>query len=130
MNYQVEIRDLKDRVFSCTCPDFRTAGLGTCKHVEATLIWLKRRHKGEFRAAGIATSTRIDLVPADDMLRIERNLSKLPQALRPLFDANGRLLVDPAEALTKLRRSSKIRVSQDVDFGIPSPRRGTCHPPP
>ncbi len=38
MVYQVEIRDLKDRAVSCTCPDFRTAGLGTCKHIEATVI--------------------------------------------------------------------------------------------
>jgi hypothetical protein len=51
MNYQVEIRDLNERAFSCTCPDFRINGLGTCKHVEATLIWLKRRFKGEFQLA-------------------------------------------------------------------------------
>ena len=30
---------------------------------------------------------------------IERNLSKLPPSLRPLFDTNGQLLADPAEAL-------------------------------
>lgn len=43
MDYQVEVRDLATRDFSCTCPDFRINGLGTCKHVEAVLIWLKRR---------------------------------------------------------------------------------------
>ena len=40
MKYQVEVRDVASRAVSCTCPDFRTAGLGTCKHVEATLIHL------------------------------------------------------------------------------------------
>jgi hypothetical protein len=35
MTYQVEIRDLLSRQFSCTCTDFRINGLGTCKHVEA-----------------------------------------------------------------------------------------------
>lgn len=45
----MEIRDLKNRACSCTCPDFRINGLGTCKHIEATRIWLKRRHKGEVR---------------------------------------------------------------------------------
>jgi hypothetical protein len=35
MSYQVEIRDLAERSFSCTCPDFRRNGLGTCKHIEA-----------------------------------------------------------------------------------------------
>jgi hypothetical protein len=26
------------RSFSCTCPDFRTAELGTCNHIETKLI--------------------------------------------------------------------------------------------
>ena len=116
MNYQVEIRDLKSRGFSCTCPDFRINGLNTCKHVEAVLIWLKRRHKGAVRAAENLGSARIDLVPAGDTLRIERNLTDLPPSLNLLFDSNGELLpeVAPAEALVKLRRSPKVRVSQDV----------------
>jgi hypothetical protein len=46
MSYQVEVRHLGDRQFSCTCPDFRINGLGTCKHVEAVLLWLKRRERG------------------------------------------------------------------------------------
>lgn len=116
MTYQVEIRDLKDRSFSCSCPDFRTAGLGTCKHVEATLIWLKRRLKGEYRLAGKSGSPRIDVVPHGDTLRIERNFPKTPPALRLLFDAEGFLAhtSDLDEALEKLRRHPKIRISQDV----------------
>lgn len=77
MTYQVEIRDLQNRAYSCSCPDFRINGLGTCKHIEATHIWLKRRHKGEVRAATQTGSKRIDLVPAADTLRVERNLAKL-----------------------------------------------------
>ncbi len=123
MDYQVEIRDLKERVFSCTCPDFRTAGLGTCKHVEATLIWLKRRHKGEMRAALTNGSARIDLVPGGDTLCVERNVSKLPPSLRPLFDSAGHLLGEPAEALVKLRRNLKVRISQDVEIFLESRRR-------
>ncbi|MCB1087635.1 MAG: helicase, partial [Verrucomicrobiae bacterium] len=123
LTYQVEIRDLNDRAFSCTCPDFRTAGLGTCKHVEATLIWLKRRCKAEFRAAETFGSPVIDLVPDGDSLRIERNLEALPRSLRPLFDGDGRLAGDPAEALAKLRRSPKVRVSQDVEPFLESRRR-------
>ncbi|MEO7099934.1 MAG: hypothetical protein ABI162_11270 [Luteolibacter sp.] len=86
MTYQVEIRDLAARAFSCTCPDFRTAGLGTCKHAGATLIWLKRRFKGEVLLAEKSGSKRIDLVPDGETLRIERNFSKLPVSLRPLFE--------------------------------------------
>ena len=115
MTYQVEIRDLKERSFSCTCPDFRRNGLGTCKHTESTLIHLKRRLKGEFRAAEKSGSNRIDLVPAGDSLRIERNFTHLPVSLRPLFESTGLLFRDSPEILGKLRRHPKLRISQDVE---------------
>ena len=125
MTYQVEIRDLKDRAFSCSCPDFRTAGLGTCKHVEATLIWLKRRHKGEFRIAAAQGSPRIDLVPCGDTLRIERNFRKLPSKLRPLFDAEGRLWShgDLEDILAQIRRFPQVHISQDVEPFLENHRR-------
>lgn len=125
LSYQVEIRDLKDRAFSCTCPDFRTAGLGTCKHVEATLIWLKRRFKGDFRVASASGSPFVDLVPSGDTLRVERNLSALPRSLRPHFDDHGYLIGDPEEAVEMLRRSrsGNVRLSQDVEPFLESRRR-------
>jgi len=123
MIYQVEIRDLADRGFSCTCPDFRINGLGTCKHIEATLIWLKRRFKGDFRLAEKSGSSRIDIVPAKSSLRVERNLEKLPPSFQALFDAQGNLLTDPSEALEKLTRSEKVRISQDVAPSLESHRR-------
>jgi SNF2-related domain/Helicase conserved C-terminal domain len=125
MIYQIEIRDLADRAVSCTCPDFRTAGLGTCKHIEATLIWLKRRFKGEFRLAEKSGSPRLDLVPNGEGLSIERNFNLLPKSLRPLFDLDGRLLDEDEVILTKLRRHPKIRVSQDVEYFLESRRRIT-----
>ena len=30
--YEVEVRSLSERENSCSCPDFRTNGLATCKH--------------------------------------------------------------------------------------------------
>ena len=125
MTYQVEVRDLPGRAFSCTCPDFRRNGLGTCKHVEATLIWLKRRQKGEFRSAEKTASPRIDVVPAGDLLAVERNLDRLPPSLRTLFDKAGLLLDehDPAEVAAKLRRNAKVRISQDVEPFLEARRR-------
>lgn len=38
MVYQAELRGLRERMFSCSCADFRKNGLGTCKHVEAVLV--------------------------------------------------------------------------------------------
>jgi hypothetical protein len=113
MTYQVEIRDLKERSFSCNCPDFRTAGLVMCKHVEATLIWLKRRLKGEVRLAEKSGSSRIDLVPDGYTLRIERNLPSLPQSQRPLFDLAGRLRAAPPPRQGKARPRRHPGLTQD-----------------
>ncbi|MCX6878735.1 MAG: DEAD/DEAH box helicase [Verrucomicrobia bacterium] len=125
MTYQVEIRDLATRAFSCTCPDFRSNGLGTCKHAEAVRIWLKRRLKGQLSQCEKSGSARIDIVPADNTLKIERNLLRLPAAARQFFDDAGLLLatVDPVEALEKLRRFEKIRISQDVGTFLEARRR-------
>ena len=123
MTYQVEIRDLARRAFACTCPDFRTAGLGTCKHVEATLIWLKRRQKGPFKLAEKSDPPIPSLVPSGEHLRLEGDPKKLTPTLRHLFDDNGVLTADPDEALAKLRRSPKIRVSQEVETFLESRRR-------
>lgn len=122
MKYQVEIRDLLTRDFSCSCPDFRINGLGTCKHAEAVLIWLKRRFKGEVRLAEKSGSDRIDFVPAGDSLRIARNFSSLPKSLRPLFYSDGRLFRDPEEAVEKIRRNGKVRICQDVEAFLTSIR--------
>ena len=47
--YRVEIRSLAEPINSCDCPDHRINGLGTCKHVEATLYRLQYRRKRAFR---------------------------------------------------------------------------------
>jgi superfamily II DNA or RNA helicase len=39
--YRVQIRSLTDLLNSCTCADYTTNLLGTCKHIEAVLLHLK-----------------------------------------------------------------------------------------
>src|SRR5208337_3849779 len=72
LTYSVEIRDLAGRQFACDCVDFRINGLGTCKHVEAVLLYLQARHKRLFRAAESNGSGRLDVLPdpAHDSLRL------------------------------------------------------------
>ncbi|WP_242470694.1 SWIM zinc finger family protein [Thiocystis violacea] len=41
--YRVHIRALDRRANHCTCPDFATNELGTCKHIEAVLHRLRKR---------------------------------------------------------------------------------------
>ena len=117
MNYQVEIRNLATRHFSCNCTDFRVNGLGTCKHVEAVLIWIKRRHRGEVRLAMEKGSPRIDIVQGDNTLKVERNLENLPIRLQAFFDAQGLLRPesDPNEVVKALTiAGNNIRISQEI----------------
>lgn len=43
IEYRVHIRSLDRRANYCTCPDFATNELGTCKHIEAVLHRLRKR---------------------------------------------------------------------------------------
>ena len=42
--YRVEIRSLDEMQNSCTCPDYKTNLIGTCKHIEGVLIHLQAEH--------------------------------------------------------------------------------------
>src|SRR5579859_7378471 len=63
MTYQVEVRDIANRQFACECVDFCINGLGTCKHVEAVLLYLGARYKKLFQAAVRNGSSRLDVLP-------------------------------------------------------------------
>jgi superfamily II DNA or RNA helicase len=45
--YRVEIRGTQPGENRCTCPDFTTNTLGTCKHIEFTLATLERKRGGK-----------------------------------------------------------------------------------
>jgi len=44
----------------CSCPDFRTSGLGTCKHVEGVKLWLQAEGKEVHNEEPDYTSVYID----------------------------------------------------------------------
>ena len=117
--YQVELRSLTSLVSACTCVDFRVNGLGTCKHVEGLLRWL-REESLTLDQAEEWGSTRIDLVPdtATGRLMVERNLNLLPPTLRGFFDITGLALPEcgEQEILDAFERNgrSALRVSQEV----------------
>ena len=124
MVYQVEIRDVRARLFSCTCADFRKNGLGTCKHVEAVLIQAEKRagRLGWARAVEEG-SPRVEVV-ADPRygLQVWRGLESLPKGVRQMFDVlDGTLLSrvppeDAMDALLRLQSSEfpQLRISQEV----------------
>ena len=45
--YKVVYRGLASKWNFCSCPDFRTNQLGTCKHIEAVKIWRTDHRKGK-----------------------------------------------------------------------------------
>lgn len=42
--YRVEVRSLDEMQNSCSCPDYKSNLIGTCKHIEAVLIHLREEH--------------------------------------------------------------------------------------
>lgn len=116
--YTVEIRSLSRQSFACTCVDFRINGLGTCKHIEATLLHLEASHRRIFRETQKREPTFLDIVPdpASNTLRIENGANGLPRQWRGFFSADGRLKTEPEEALEALRKARipNLRISQEV----------------
>ena len=45
--YRVAVRGVQPGDNYCTCPDFATNTLGTCKHIECTLAFLERKRGGK-----------------------------------------------------------------------------------
>ena len=119
LTYTVEIRSVSRRRFSCNCVDFRINALGTCKHVEATLLYLEARHSRLFRQAQRNGAGRVDIVPdlVADALRIEGLNGKPPAALGKLIGEDGVIrTADPEEALALLQGTGipSLRISQEV----------------
>ncbi len=124
MTYQVEVRDVQQRAFSCTCADFRKNGLGTCKHVEGVLLHAqKKAGKAAWERKVKAGSRRIEVEPHLLYgLQVKRGLARLPRAVRSMFLAEdgtrrtSQPLPDVLTALERLRGADfpDLRVSQEV----------------
>jgi hypothetical protein len=129
MTYSVELRSVAERLFSCTCTDFRINGLGTCKHVEGVLLHLEARFPKDFAKAVQNGSDRIDVVwdEALNSLRVEKAAPEIPPGLTEYFNADGLLRAecDVEEVVLKLPRLGMplLRISQEVARWIEQRRR-------
>jgi hypothetical protein len=123
LTYAVEIRGMDLGQAACDCVDFRTNGLGMCKHVEAVLLHLRARHKSLFKSAEAAGSSRIEVTvdSTKDTLRMTQGREKLPGAAAEWFDADGWLCNgSPELAVEQLRqwrdgKCPQIRLSQEIE---------------
>ena len=93
--YRVTIRSLGERRNTCTCPDYRTNLVGTCKHIEGVLTQLKQKYADRLDAlaAQKPPTAQIFLHFAEEItVRVVLPLPRAPE-LRALlaryFDADG-----------------------------------------
>ncbi len=131
VEYRVEIRSLDEHLNTCSCPDHRINGLGTCKHVEAVLLRLAEegfgggagdesgspdlsRGAGGTGEAGRPAARRrrveIFLDRAADPPRVRvlrppgRPVKRVEDLLDPFFGTDGTLLAPPESAIPALAR--------------------------
>lgn len=106
--YRVEIRSLSEYLNSCSCPDYDSNGLGTCKHVEKVLLTLKKKGKRKFKAASQMGSTRIEIYvhPADNQIKIMWPQEDIPELvfLKDFFSARGSLISEGKIVLPVITR--------------------------
>jgi hypothetical protein len=125
--YEVEVRSLSECENSCSCPDFRTNGLATCKHVEAVIARLRRTPAGRSALKGADRSPRVEVFlrrtgeePEVVLVPPKRQLpAALAGILSRYVDRDGRLQGDPAEAVPAFMRDldghrAAVRISTEV----------------
>lgn len=99
--YRVEIRSLDELRNSCTCPDYQTNLIGTCKHIEGVLAHLREEHGNRLpaltrqRPSGTQVYLRFG---AEITVEVEQPLPRRPgirQLLNRYFDPAGILIGSP-----------------------------------
>ncbi|HIP97071.1 MAG TPA: helicase Snf2 [Anaerolineae bacterium] len=106
--YRVQIRSLTELLNSCTCPDYRTNMVGTCKHIEGVLYYLRQAAGDEWQKleAQKPPVTFIYLHYGEEItVRVTRPLPENPVVralLKRFFDEEGILRGEPLETLPRL----------------------------
>ena len=104
-SYTVEIRSVENFSNSCSCPDFQTNGLGTCKHIEGVLHRCRKKN-GKSSLVEIFLS-----LTEKPQVRIEwpnksEHLASLATLIGPYFSANDVLLSnDMTAAITSIQNA-------------------------
>jgi len=129
--HMVEVRSVTERENTCDCPDFRVNGLGTCKHIEATLLHLEREKPSAFAQAKDSGSplaevflSRVSSPPEVAVSWPARIRDHVRHVVGQFFSATGEMLSEPVFGVPALRRavsqmapldSMLVRVSREVD---------------
>jgi hypothetical protein len=120
-SYRVALRGVEPGVSYCSCPDFRTNTLGTCKHVLHVLKKVKRSFspqqlKRKYQRQRLALHLRYD---GDVSLRLatpERIDTEAAKIIEPLRDRPIEDLHDLMQRLAKLQRvGQEVAVYPDAE---------------
>jgi superfamily II DNA or RNA helicase/F0F1-type ATP synthase epsilon subunit len=92
--YTVGIRGFEVGDNACSCPDFKSNTLGTCKHIEAVLESLGEETPGQLKRRKAAVTRPEVVLRYGEQLRIglqlpPRHSDLLTQLARQFFDAKG-----------------------------------------
>ena len=127
--WRVQIRSLGSTLNHCSCPDFATNRLGTCKHIEAVLARLRKRAPKKYERLAeappplwvVGLDTASEEAP---VVRLERGAAdvSLDELLSPWFDAEGRFsgrLPDDLLSLPALLdgRDGVLLADEAIEYG-------------
>jgi len=117
--YTVQIRSLTELLNTCTCPDYLTNTIGTCKHIEGVLTNLKKQYAKQWEAF-------IDQAPPIKQLYVHHadrttvrltlpmpGRGKLNGLLKRYFDTEGVLQGKLTQALPAFLSELKTLPSRD-----------------
>lgn len=106
--YQVQIHSLTELLNNCTCADYQTNLIGTCKHIEAVLLNLQDSLGKEWDKMAAAKPPLVHLyLHQAESATVRMTLplpgtGKLREVLLRYFDADGTLLGAPLLTLPRL----------------------------
>ena len=106
-HYVVEIRSLSELDNSCSCPDFYSNGLGTCKHIEAVTRRVRRAPaatRGDGRSPRAEVFLRRGGEPGVGLTLPLRLHKQAHDVVQRFFGDDGHMRGDPVEAIPALRR--------------------------
>lgn len=123
--YQVQIRSLLGRMNYCTCPDLASNRLGTCKHIEAVLHYIKKRPSYKALKNQTAPVSFVYLVwesATNPQIRLHKNAELTPDLailLAEFFDGQGvfkgRLPEDFFRLSERLAGRADVQIGADAE---------------
>src|SRR5512136_2373116 len=106
--YRVEIHALDELRNTCTCPDYKTNLIGTCKHIEGVLIQLRKQYADRLEELAKQRPRGVKIYlhyGVDVTVRVELplpNRKSIQELFTRYFDPSGALVGSPLKALPAL----------------------------